>query len=170
MYCNYSHLNLYFYLTQYSQRHFTTMTTTVANSTFTAAYRNYIIDKRILRWMKPLLGFFQASIFHCIDTTNKIREISIYSCNLVTAQLSCGWRMRRNETKNSTIGLVVSQHYKHKGMNVEKNFELLTAITLVVDNCYRSISAFDSKIFALWISEYETRVLPLISEKMYRAF
>ena len=78
--------------------------------------------------------------------------------------------MRRNETKNSKIGLVVSQHYKHKGMNVEKNFELLTAITLVVDNCYRSISAFDSKIFALWISKYETCVLPLISEKTYRAF
>ena len=129
------HLNLYFYLIQYSQRHFTTMTTTVADSTSTAAYGNYIIDKRILRWMKPLLGFFQASIFHCLDTIYKIRKISIYSCNLVTAQLSCGWRMRRNETKNSAIGLVLLQYFKHKGMNVEKRFELWAAITLVVDNC-----------------------------------
>ena len=46
-----------------------------------------------------------------------------------------------------------------KGLNFEQQSRLH----------YRSISAFDSKIFALWICEYETRVLPLISEKMYRA-
>ena len=45
------HLNQHFYLIQYSRRHLTTLTTTVAKSTSTVAYRNYNIETKILNWI-----------------------------------------------------------------------------------------------------------------------
>ena len=106
------HLNQQFYLIQYSPRNFTTMKTTFANSTSIVVFRNYNIEKWMLRWMKPLLGFLQASIFHRNDTIYKVHRISLY---IYVIYWPSNWVVddEWDELKlslNSAIDLVVSQH------------------------------------------------------------